>query len=121
MMALNEWSESLLIAELSDEPSFSDDMEAVGRRLGRTEEPIDVILDLSRVGYLNSSNISQLLKARRQVLNLGGNIRVCGANDAVWSLMLITGLDKVFEFTDDVATSIASLQIATEFEDDGEA
>jgi hypothetical protein len=35
-------------------------------------------------------------------------------NDHVWSVMLVTGLDKVFEFTDDVSTSLASLMIDAE-------
>ena len=38
-------------------------------------------------------------------------LRICSVDDAVWSVMLITGLDKVFEFTDDVSTSLASLQL----------
>jgi len=29
----------------------------------------------------------------------------------VWSVFMVTGLDKLFDFTDDVATSLASLQI----------
>ena len=38
-------------------------------------------------------------------------LRVCAVQDQVWGVLLITGLDKIFEFTDDIATSLASLQI----------
>jgi anti-anti-sigma factor len=112
-MPINEWSESILIAELSDEPSFSEDMDALMRRLEEAEGvPPDVIVNAQAVSYVNSSNISQLLKVRKRLLDGGSRLRLCGLSDRVWSVMLVTGLDKVFEFTDDVSTSLASLQIA---------
>jgi hypothetical protein len=38
-------------------------------------------------------------------------MRLCGVRDNVWSVLMVTGLDKIFEFTEDVMTSLASLQI----------
>jgi hypothetical protein len=29
----------------------------------------------------------------------------------VWGVLMITGLDKIFDFTDDVTTALASLQL----------
>ena len=67
-MPISEWSESILIAEVSDEPTFSEEMDALFRRLDEMGGSMpDVIVDASAVSYLNSSNISQLLKTRRQV------------------------------------------------------
>ena len=112
-MPINEWSEDILIAELSDEPSFSDDLGALIRRLdtkGKGPLP-DIILNMGGVTYLNSSNIAQLLRVRQMLVNAGRKLRLCAVRDQVWSVMLITGLDKFFEFTGDVATSLASLQI----------
>lgn len=111
-MPLNQWSDTILIAELGDEPSFSDDMEQLFRRIDDADgRPPDVIVDMQSVSYVNSSNIAQLLRLRKKQINAEGRLRVCGVNDAVWSVLLITGLDKIFEFTDDVSTSLASLQI----------
>ena len=111
-MPINEWSDSILIAELTDEPSFSEDMDNLCRRLEDMDEPLpDVIVNAQSVSYVNSSNISQLLRVRKKLLDCGSRLRLCGLNDRVWSVMLVTGLDKVFEFTDDVSTSLASLQI----------
>jgi anti-anti-sigma factor len=126
-MPITEWSEDILIAELSDEPSFSDDLNALVRRLdsargkGDGGTP-DVILNLKGVTYLNSSNIAQLLRVRQMLANAGGGdsgggggrLRLCSVGDQVWSVLLITGLDKFFDFTGDVATSLASLQIEEE-------
>ncbi len=112
-MPITEWSKDILIVELSDEPSLSDDRSALLRRLenGRGRALPDVILHLGGVTYLNSSNIAQLLRVRQALTNAGKRLRLCAMSDQVWSVMLFTGLDKFFEFTGDVATSLASLQI----------
>jgi len=112
-MPINEWSESIIIAELADEPAFSEDMESLMRRLDDAPGPLpDVILNAQAVSYMNSSNIAQLLKVRKRLAESNGRLRLCAVNDQVWSVMLATGLDQVFEFTDDVSTSLASLLIA---------
>ncbi len=111
-MPINEWSESIFIAELNDEPAFSEDIEGLMRKLDDTGDKVpDVIVDMQAVSYVNSSNIAQLLKLRKRLLATGSRLRICTINDAVWSVLLITGLDKLFDFTDDVTTSLASLQI----------
>ena len=113
-MTLNQWSESILIAELGDEPAFSEDLDLLNRQLDAddgTHEHVNVILDMSQVSFLHSSNITQLLRIRKQLKISKRKLRVCGVRDKVWSVFLVTGLDKIFEFTDDVSTSIAALQI----------
>ena len=111
-MAINEWSDDILIAELADEPAFSEDVGAVMRRLDTAgANAPDVILNMEAVSYLNSSNIAQLLRLRKKVISSNRRMRICAVADPVWSVMLVTGLDKVFDFTDDVSTSLASLQL----------
>jgi len=111
-MPLTQWSDEIIIAEMSDEPAFSDDIGALMQMLSTKEDwSPDIIVNMKAVTFLNSSNIAQLLKLRKRVLTGEGRLRICSVADSVWSVILITGLDKVFEFTDDVATSLASLQI----------
>jgi hypothetical protein len=38
-------------------------------------------------------------------------MRLCAVNTHVWGLLLVTGLDKVFNFSDDVSMGLASVQI----------
>ena len=114
-MPLQQWSDSILIAELSDEPMFSEEFESLMRRVEDDDDTTpDVIVDLKGVTYLNSSNIAQLLRLRKKLEAGGQRLRICSIEDTVWSVMLITGLDKLFEFMDDVSTSLASLQIDQE-------
>jgi len=111
-MPVNEWSESIMIAELNDEPAFSEDMESLLRSLEEAGDYVpDVIVNLKGVGHVNSSNLSQLLKLRKRLIQSNARLRICSVHDKVWSVFLMTGLDNVFDFTEDVSTSLASLQI----------
>ena len=69
------------------------------------------IVNLAEVDYLNSSNIAQLLRLRKRLAAGGGRLRICSVGDQVWGVILVTGLDKLFEFHDDLALAIASLQL----------
>ena len=111
-MPVNQWSESILIAEMSEEPTFSEEMDSLQARLEAANGYVpDVIVDLQNVGYVNSSNIAQLLRLRKTVVAGDSRMRICGVSNETWSVLMVTGLDKVFEFTDDVSTSLASLQL----------
>jgi anti-anti-sigma factor len=112
-MPITDWSDRIIIAEMSDEPAFSDEIDALLRRLEECDVGgPDVIIDLKGVTYLNSSNLAQLLKIRKKIIMDKRRLRICSATDGVWSVMLTTGLDSIFTFTDDVSTSLASLQLA---------
>ena len=111
-MPLQDWSESTLIAEMNDEPLFSEDFDALMRRLESADgDTPDVIVNLLDVSRLNSSNLSQLLRLRKTLIGRDRRLRICSVGHSVWSVLLVTGLDQLFSFTDDVATSLASLQI----------
>jgi anti-anti-sigma factor len=108
-----DWSAHIVIASLEDEPALSDELSALCERLEQTplgESPA-VVLNFTDVTYLNSSNIAQLLRIRRRLDEASRGLRLCSVPDPVWSVMLITGLDKVFDFAPDPATAIASIQI----------
>lgn len=109
-MPLTEWSEEILLAEFADEPGFSEEMGNLMSRLERGESR-HVVLDLRGVHALNSSNLAQLLRLRKRVHSLGKRMRLCGIRDGVWSVLIVTGLDKVFDFSEDVTAALASMQM----------
>jgi len=111
-MPLNEWSESILVLELNDEPAFSEDIDTIMRRLvGCNDKLPNVVINFQGVTRLNSSNLAQLLRLRKHLLTHGTRMSLCTINDSVWSIFITTGLDKLFQFTEDISTSLASLQI----------
>ena len=114
-MPLNAWNEDILIAELDNEPLFSEDMDNLHRRLeetARDEAPLpNIIVDLKSVTTVNSSNLGALLKLRTTLNQADKRLVVCSVTDGVWTALLATGLDRVFTFNDDVTTALARLQM----------
>jgi anti-anti-sigma factor len=110
-MAVENWSESVIIAHLGDDPQYSEDLAAVIEQA--TNNPaVDVLLDFSAVSYLNSSNIAKLLKLRKLVnITNERKLKLCGISRQVWGVFLVTGLDRIFEIVDDVTTGLAALQL----------
>ncbi len=110
-----DWSDDIVIADLADEPTLSEELASLVSRLEQTGgETPHVVLNMRDVTYLNSSNIAQLLNVRRALRERQRSLRVCSVADSVWQLFLVTGLDKVFVFAPDPASAIASLQIEDE-------
>ena len=112
-MSIESWSEDIVVVDLQDDPGFTDDLTALLDQLG-SKEVVDVVLNFSAVNYLNSSNIARLLKLRKLIITGKRRLVLCGIDTNVWGLLLVTGLDKVFEFADNVATALASVQLAAE-------
>ncbi len=110
-MPTERWSDEIWIVRLQNEPAFSDEIHPLLQRLGRDEAPPAIIVDLSEVTRINSSNLSQLLKLRKTAADHNVEVRVTSPTNAVWSVFLMTGLDKVFPFAQDTATALAELQL----------
>ncbi|MCH8147063.1 MAG: STAS domain-containing protein [Planctomycetes bacterium] len=110
-MSVRDWSESIVLVDLQDDPQFGDDLNAA-QDLIRKRNGSDLVLDMSGVNYLNSSNIARLLKIRKLLqTDAPGRMKLCGMNTSVWGVFLVTGLDKIFDFCDDVPSGLASLQM----------
>lgn len=112
-MPTERWSDDIWIVRLQNEPGFSDDIHPLLQRLGRDDSPPALVIDLSDVTSINSSNLSQLLKLRKTASDHDVKLRMTSPSNAVWSVFLMTGLDKVFSFTQDTATALAELQIGS--------
>jgi len=109
-MPLNEWSDTILVGELTDEPGLADDLQLLLQRSEGKSKDFHVILDFSSVTYLNSSNIAQILQLRKVLAASKSTLHLCGVKDGVWSILLMTGLDRLFKFTDDLPTALAAAQ-----------
>ncbi|MFG0331341.1 MAG: STAS domain-containing protein [Phycisphaerales bacterium] len=111
-MAVSEWSERIIVADLQDEPQLSDDLNGITERVTAGTEPPDVVLDFGAVSYVNSSNLAQLIRLRRELKDRGRLMRMCSVNERVWSVLLTSNLDRLFNFEVDKASALASLQLA---------
>ena len=108
-MAIQKWSEEITVVELGDDPQFTDDLSALTDVL--ESEPTHAVLNFSAVGFINSSNVSQLLRIRKLTAGTDKKLVFCDVNSQVWGVFLVTGLDKIFDFTNDIATALATVQL----------
>ena len=110
-MAIQEWSDDIIVADLADDPQFSDQISALTDKLA--DRPRNVVLNFGSVGFVNSSNIAKLLQMRKKMISSDYKLMLCDVNTQVWGILAVTGLDKIFEHTNDVATALASLQLSS--------
>ncbi len=109
-MAIQKWSDDITVVELGDDPLFSDELASLIEDLEQT--PSDVVLNFGTVSFINSSNVAKLLRLRKLMMAGERRMVLCGVNAQVWGIFLVTGLDKIFSFTGDIATALASVQMA---------
>lgn len=110
-MSVEQWSDTILLAELEDDPQLTDDLAAVVEQC-TNDSRHNVLLNFSATNYLNSSNIAKLLKLRKLItITNQRRLMLVGVNTRVWGVFLVTGLDRIFDFADDVPSGLAALQL----------
>lgn len=73
---------------------------------------INVVGDLSKVNFMNSSGLGVLITSLTSLRNAGGDLRICGASDRIESLLMVTKLITVFKHfktSDEAVESYQSL------------
>jgi anti-sigma B factor antagonist len=69
---------------------------------------IHLLVDLSGVGFLDSSGLGALVRALTITQKEGGTTKLLSAGPQVRKLLTMTNLDSVFEMHDDLETAIGS-------------
>lgn len=110
-MPLQKWSDQIWVSQMSPEPNFSDEIEALKSQFGKAQDKPHVVIDLTGLSAVNSSNLAQLLNIRKLVNAEERHLRIAGPTNPVWTVFLTSSLDKVFEFSSDTATALAELQM----------
>jgi anti-anti-sigma factor len=108
-MAIQNWSDNITVVELGDDPQFTEDLSSAME--AQEAHPTDVVLNFASVSFINSSNVAKLLRLRKLMLTKKKKLVLCDVGTQVWGVLLTTGLDKIFDYTRDIATSLASLQL----------
>ena len=66
-----------------------------------------VIINFSKVSYLDSSGVGELVGCYTSIKNKGGELRVCGMNSRIYNLITMTSLHSVFDVKDTEEESLA--------------
>jgi anti-sigma B factor antagonist len=110
-VSVQKWSEQIWIVKLQEGPAFTEDMDYLADRAVAPDRMPHLVLELSAVEHLVSSNLSALLRLRKLAIDREIKLRLTAPTDAAWVVFITTGLDKVFEFSRDTATTLAELQL----------
>ncbi len=108
-MGIQNWSDEITVVELNDDPQFTDDLTSLMDAL--EGKPTDVVLNFAAVSFMNSSNVAKILRLRKTIVSAKRRLMLCDINTQVWGVFLVTGLDKVFDVTNDISTALATLQL----------
>ena len=95
-----------LKGNLMGEPDTTDVRDKIYNLL--EDDVKNIVLDLSKVKWVNSSGLGTLIAAMTSVKNKGGELKLANVTDKVESLFMITQLIKVFKTYEDVDRAIAS-------------
>jgi anti-sigma B factor antagonist len=71
----------------------------------------NVVVDLSKVKFMNSSGLGMLIGALTTMRNAGGDLRIANATDKIESLLVITKLITVFQHFRSVDKAVESFEI----------
>jgi len=111
-MDLEEWQDgNALVFKVMDRRLDAISAPAVRTRLRKLirDGHRRIAFDLSRVEFIDSSGLSALVYAMKQ-LGASGDMVVGGARSTVISLFKLTRLDKVFRVFPDTEEAIAALR-----------
>jgi len=68
----------------------------------------NIVVDLSRVSYMDSSGLAVLIEAMQTVEEYGGRFAIAGMQETVRSIFEIARLDQVFRIFPDVDSALAA-------------
>ncbi len=66
-----------------------------------------IILNLSKVSYLDSSGVGELVGCYTSIKNKGGELRICAMNSRIFNLITMTSLHSVFDVKETEEESLA--------------
>ncbi|MEM1270226.1 MAG: STAS domain-containing protein [Bacteroidota bacterium] len=79
----------------------------------RDEGKKNVVVDLAKVKFMNSSGLGMMISALTSMKNAGGDLRLANTADRIRSLLIITKLITVFKSYDSVDEAVASYEEET--------
>jgi anti-sigma B factor antagonist len=82
---------------------------AVSLRQMIAKKPKQLVVDLSRVTYLDSSGLAVMIEAMQNVEKYGGKFALAGMQETVRSIFDIARLDQVFRIFADVDSAFVAV------------
>lgn len=68
----------------------------------------NILVDLSKVSYMSSAGLRELVTALKRVRKNGGDLRLCAPSERVSEVVELAGLNSLFEIFDDQTMAVGS-------------
>ena len=72
---------------------------------------LKIVLDVSKIKWINSSGLGALISALTTINNAGGDMRIANVTEKINSLFMITQLIKVFKTFESNERAVASYMV----------
>jgi anti-anti-sigma factor len=109
-MGIQKWSDDIILVTLAEEPQMGDELRTVTDIVNRNGA-CNVVVDFSDVDIVTSSSIAKLLKLRKCLKDMGLKLVLSGMKPSTHGILVVTGLEGVFEYAQDKFLALAGLQL----------
>jgi len=109
-MAIQKWSEQIVVVDLPAEPDAGEELNTV-LQMVRDKGDCNVVIDFAGVDIITSSSISALLKLQKFLDDAGKKMFFTDVSPATRNIFRVTGIEELFNFISDKFTALASLQM----------
>lgn len=70
---------------------------------------LQIVVDLKRVPYVDSSDIGRIIRAHQSVRQAGGRVRLCNLSEKVLEVLKLTRLDTILDLYRDEEEAMAGI------------
>ena len=107
-MAIQNYSDNIIIVDLPAEPNIRVELENL-RGVLQTCADSDVIIDFSQVDIITSLSLSGFLMVRELLAKAGRRLVFCNISPITRDIFTVTCFDGIFEFIDDKDHAVQAL------------
>ncbi len=110
MQILTRMEGNVKVVKITGELMAGQDSEKLRKVVDESikSENVNVVVDMEKVTWMNSSGLGMLISALTSLRSSGGDIRLANLSDRIRRPIQITKLDKVFQDFDTVADAVKS-------------
>ena len=76
--------------------------------LAKSNAPVQMLINLSRVRYLSSSMLSMLLMLDKKIIESGGVLKLCCIRPPLHEVLVVTKLDNLFDIHENEEMALRS-------------
>ena len=108
-MAIQDYSDNIILVELPAEPEIRQELDKVIEIVGQRTD-CDVAVDLSNVDIMTSLSLSGFIQLYKLLTDSGRRLVFYNTSSVTRNIFRVTCFDGIFEFIDDKSDALASLE-----------